>query len=49
MHTLIDSPLTMFSTKKEIEIWLKALGDMEQTPEVIKEKNKCKKLGDSIK
>jgi len=35
MYILIDSPLTMFSTKKEIEAWIKELKALKQTSEVL--------------
>jgi len=34
-YILIDAPITPYSSKEEIEAWIKELQDMEQTPEVI--------------
>lgn len=34
-YILIDAPITPYSSKEEIEAWIKELKSMEQTPEVI--------------
>lgn len=39
--TLIDSPLTPYSSEEKINAWLKELGKMPDTPEVRKEKQKA--------
>jgi len=44
LYTLIDSPITPYSTSSEIKKWISALEDMEKSNQVKDEIDRCNQL-----